>query len=96
MYLYNISIISEESVHQAVATWLKENIRLNNEFEARFLELLNSPHEGITYCIQLAADSENKIQAFQEVFIAPLQALISQPSFHGKAFIFDSTMRYID
>lgn len=95
MYLYNISIIAEDSVHQEVAKQLKEQLIDANKFETRFLEMLESPHEGFTYCIQVTVDSEEAIQEFQDQHIPLIQALIGQPTYYGKVFMFDSKMKYI-
>ncbi|MBP3943305.1 DUF4286 family protein [Sphingobacteriaceae bacterium WQ 2009] len=95
MYLYNISIIAEDAVHQHIAAWLQENIVGSGRFETRFLELLESPHEGVTYCIQLNAADEQSLQDFQDEKLPEIQALLSQPAYYGKVFMFDSKMKYI-
>ncbi|MBB2952536.1 MULTISPECIES: DUF4286 family protein [Sphingobacterium] len=94
MYLYNISIISEESVHQEIVSWIKENLLNSTNFNPRFLEMLNSPHEGVTYCIQIQVSSEEDIAQFQQDHLSHLQHEISS-NFKDKAFIFDSTMKYL-
>jgi hypothetical protein len=94
MYLYNISIISEESVHQEIVSWIKENLLSKTNFNPRFLEMLNSPHEGVTYCIQIQVSSEEDIAQFQQDHLSHLQHEISS-NYKDKAFIFDSTMKYL-
>ncbi|PTX08249.1 uncharacterized protein DUF4286 [Sphingobacterium faecium] len=94
MYLYNISIISEESVHQEIVSWIKENLLTNTSFNPHFLEMLHSPHEGITYCLQIQVPSEDDIAQFQQDHLIHLQNVILS-KYKDKAFIFDSTMKYL-
>ncbi|SUJ05199.1 Uncharacterised protein [Sphingobacterium spiritivorum] len=94
MYLYNISIITEDSVHAEIMDWVKTGILSQNEYPAKFLELLNSPHEGQTHCIQLVVEKEQDIETFNAKYLVPFQEFIST-SHHGKAFIFDSIMKYL-
>lgn len=94
MILYNISVIIEDSAHQDLFNWLKNTLR-EIDFEAKFLKMLDSPHEGSTYCIQVTAIDESTIQRFQEDVVQKIQAYIG--SNHAeKAFIFDSKMQYLD
>ncbi|EEI91894.1 hypothetical protein HMPREF0765_2608 [Sphingobacterium spiritivorum ATCC 33300] len=94
MYLYNISIITEDSVHAEIMDWVKTGILSQSEYPAKFLKLLNSPHEGQTHCIQLVVEKEQDIETFNAKYLAPFQEFIST-SHHGKAFIFDSIMKYL-
>ncbi|MGJ1499247.1 DUF4286 family protein [Sphingobacterium spiritivorum] len=94
MYLYNISIITEDSVHAEIMDWVKTEILSQNEYPAKFLALLNSPHEGQTHCIQLVVEKEQDIETFKAKYLVPFQEFIST-SHHGKAFIFDSIMKYL-
>ncbi|QQT24369.1 DUF4286 family protein [Sphingobacterium spiritivorum] len=94
MYLYNISIITEDSVHAEIMDWVKAGILSQNEYPTKFLALLNSPHEGQTHCIQLVVESEQDIESFNAKYLAPFQEFIAT-SYHGKAFIFDSVMKYL-
>lgn len=94
MYLYNISIIIEESQHQVVLDWLKSTWLPQLANETKFLKMINSPHEGHTYCIQLMNSSESEISKFQENELVLLQEYLAI-NHHEKAFIFDSIMQYL-
>lgn len=94
MYLYNVSIITEDSVHESIMQWVKAEILSNSDYEIKFLELLDSPHEGRTHCIQLVVQDETEIERFNTLYLAPFQTYIAS-SFHGKAFIFNSVMKYL-
>ncbi|SFT11892.1 protein of unknown function [Sphingobacterium wenxiniae] len=93
MILYNVSVIVEDSAHTAIYEWLSYELK-NNAFEAKLLKMLDSPHEGTTYCIQMTVENDEQIAHFQQKFIEKLQERIG--THHPeKAFIFDSRMQYI-
>lgn len=94
MYLYNISIIVEETQHDSLLGWLKTEWlpTLNNE--TKFLKMLNTPHEGHTYCIQMITDTDEEITLFQQTKLSDLQQYLLT-NHNEKAFIFDSVMQYI-
>ena len=94
MFLYNISVIAEETVHQQLVSWIQDNIVQSQKFQVQFLEMLQSPHEGMTYCIQVILSSEEHIADFQQVHVIPLQQLISE-AYKDKVFLFESTMKYL-
>lgn len=94
MYLYNISIIIEEAQHQELLPWIQQSWVPALPTEVKLLKMLNSPHEGHTYCVQLIASDENDIQQFQSEHLLSLQNYITQHH-HEKAFIFDSVMQYL-
>jgi len=62
--------------------------------QAKFLKLLDSPHEGHTYCVQLVFENPSEIPTFQQEKLVILQSHIAT-NYLEKAFLFDSTMKYI-
>jgi len=94
MILYNISIIIEDGAHHDLFSWLKNMLR-EISYETKFLKMLDSPHEGSTYCIQMTAADEETIQNFQTDVLQTIQAYIGN-NHNEKAFIFDSKMQYLD
>lgn len=56
--------------------------------------MLNSPHEGHTYCVQMIVNNEDEISRFQETKMSDLQHHIAS-NHHEKAFLFDSVMQYL-
>lgn len=93
MFLYNVSIIVEDASHSQVFDWLS-NIVKNQTLPIKLLKMLDSPHEGTTYCIQLTTADDAIIDAFQQSILLELQAYIGQHH-REKAFIFDSKMEFI-
>lgn len=94
MYLYNISIIVEESQHDLLLDWLKKEWLPNLSNETKFLKMLNTPHEGHTYCVQMIKNNESEIIQFQENYLISLQHHLATHHYE-KAFIFDSVMQYL-
>ncbi|WP_159637475.1 DUF4286 family protein [Sphingobacterium composti Ten et al. 2007 non Yoo et al. 2007] len=94
MYLYNISIIVDNDRHEILIQWVKENWLNTLPNQAKFLKLLDSPHEGQTYCVQLVFEHPSDIPTFQKEKLAMLQGYIAENHLE-KAFLFDSTMKYL-
>ncbi|WP_149915549.1 DUF4286 family protein [Sphingobacterium cavernae] len=94
MYLYNISIIVDNDRHEILIQWVKDNWLNTLPAQAKFLKLLDSPHEGHTYCVQLVFENPSEIPTFQQEKLVILQSHITTNHLE-KAFLFDSTMKYI-
>lgn len=94
MYLYNVSIIVEKSEEDTLVKWLENFLAGIGSYKLHFLHMMDSPHEGETYCIQGVFDAPSTIEEFKQDAIAEIHKHIQ--SHHAqKAFIFDSVMRYI-
>ncbi|WP_160366875.1 DUF4286 family protein [Sphingobacteruim zhuxiongii] len=94
MFLYNVSIIIEDSVHQSLFDWIKQELLSNAHPNLKLLKMLYSPHEGQTYCLQIMLEDEEAIESIKNGIIQDLQEHIVV-NFREKAFIFDSVMQYI-
>ncbi len=93
MILYNISVIVEDSSHDDVLAWIKQRLPQLSA-EIRLLRMLDSPHEGTTYCLQMTAEDDQAIASFQDELLPGLQQYIATKHTE-KAFIFDSKMQYL-
>lgn len=93
MTLYNVSIIIDDTSHDDMLAWIKNELQLTS-YEVKFLKMLDSPHEGSTYCIQLITADPIMIAGFQSDFMIKMQTYIGQKH-ADKAFIFDSKMEYV-
>ena len=61
----------------------------------RMLKVLDSPNEGITYCIQYIADSIEKYNEYMKIYTTALQA--DYPEEFGNKFVsFRTLMEFID
>lgn len=94
MYLYNISIIAEESVHHDVLLWIEQHFMPSVDPNAKLLYMMDSPHEGVTYCVQLHIENAADIVRFKETYLMELQQYLGE-THTNKAFIFDSVMKYL-
>lgn len=94
MFLYNVSIIIEDSVHQSLLDWIKQQLLTNGDPALKLLKMLYSPHEGQTYCLQIVVEDEQAIEDIKAGLIQMLQEHIAS-NYQDKAFIFDSVMQYI-
>lgn len=95
MFLYNVSIIMEDSVHTDLLESIQQHIQAKPEIGIKLLKMLDSPHEGQTYCLQVMMDNQEEIAQFQAEVMQDIQALIGT-HYPDKAFLFDSTMQYIN
>ncbi len=96
MYLYNISIIVEESAHADAINWVTTTFvpTLPSQHQPQLLSLLDSPHEGHTYSLQLKFDERATLEDFKAEFLHQLQHYLAT-NYAERAFIFDSTMQYL-
>lgn len=94
MYLYNVSIIIEDNEFAQFYPWLQNFVKDIKVDAINFLKLLDSPHEGHTYCIQLSTDNTDDLERFKVDYILPLQEYIAT-THTEKIFLFDSLMEHI-
>jgi len=97
MYLYNVTIIAENDVSDAVIKHLRAELfgEQNPNLSLSLLQLLDSPHEGATYCIQLRCQDSTDITAFQANNLTILQTGLNE-LYPGKVVFFASTMKYLN
>jgi hypothetical protein len=100
MVLYNITIIMDEGIQDSWLNWANNNlipsIMDTNLFVSnRTLKVLDSPNEGITYCIQFIADDLEKYNRYQDEF-APRLASTQPVEFENRCFSFTTIMEFIN
>lgn len=100
MVLYNLTIIIEESINEEWYHWIKNvfipKISSTNLFIShRVLRVLQSPNEGITYCIQFVAESSVQFDEFSSLHAPAIMNLHTQ-KFENKYVSFSSLMEYMD
>lgn len=79
MILYNVTLILEENAEAEWLKWMKEEhiaeVMATQCFVSnRMLKVLDSPNEGVTYCMQYIADSPEKYEIYKNEFAPALQA----------------------
>ena len=94
MFLYNITIIIDDDIREEALGVIESQLFGGPEPSPKLLELLDTPHEGATYCVQLQAADPEMISRFREEQLEPIKQLVTA-SYHGKIVFFESLMKYI-
>ena len=98
MYLYNVTLIAENDIGEAVYRYLMTQLAdgaHGTDNRPALLEMLDSPHDGRTYCIQLRTDSRADITTFQQTRLTTIRTHLD--AVHaGKVLVFDSVMKYLN
>lgn len=100
MILYNVTIILEEEIHLSWLKWLKndhvkEMMKSGFFISYRILKVLDSPNEGLTYCVQYIAESLEKYNEYMQINPSLLQ--INVPAeFQNKFVVYNTLMEFIE
>ena len=100
MIIFNDTVIVEEAIHEKWLKWMLEvhipAIMATGYFSTyQVLNVIDSPNEGVTYCIQYHTDSLEKFNHFYTKHLHQLQTTHSQ-QFENQFFIFNTLMKTID
>lgn len=100
MILYNVTIILDEEIHVNWLKWLKnEHLKeiMSTGFfiSYRVLKVLDSPNEGVTYCVQYIADSVEKYKEYLQIHPNQLQNNLPA-EFLNKFVVFSTLMEFIE
>lgn len=100
MILYNVTIILDEEIHESWIKWMNraylKNIMATGYFISyRLLKVLDSPNEGLTYCIQFIGDSIEKYNSYLHLHADLLQNNVPA-EFINKFVVFSTLMEFIE
>ena len=100
MILYNVTIILEESAEQEWLAWMKDEhipeVMATNCFVSnRMLKVLDSPNEGVTYCMQYIADTPVAYETYKNEHAPGLQAA-AMSRFENRFVAFRTLMEFVD
>lgn len=100
MFLYNVTLIIEDSAVEEWLRWMKEQhipaVMATEKFVSnRLLRVVDSPNEGQTYCAQYVAETEADFREYQSKYAPALQADL-QEKFATRFVAYRSLMEYID
>lgn len=100
MIILNETIIVDQDVHTDWLNWVKTvhipAVMAGGHFNGyRILNVLNSPNEGFTYCVQYDADSMDQYHAYQQA-IADRLKNIHLKKFENKLVLFESIMQVVN
>lgn len=100
MIIYNETYVIEESIQQQWLNWMQAvqipAIMQTGWFNSyKILAILDSPNEGVTYCIQFNTDSIDKYAYFCEQHQQKFHQL-HHTEFENKFVLFNTIMQLID
>ena len=99
MILYNVTVIMDEDIHDEWLAWMQNehiaDVMLTSCFVSyRMLRVVDSPNEGVTYCMQYIAEDRQQYEDYKSNFASSLQA--SFPAkFADKFVIYRSLMEFV-
>jgi hypothetical protein len=99
MIVYNETFVVEGSAEQEWLQWIKANhitaALATGCFNGhQILQVLDSPNEGVTYCLQFFADDIAKYQQFKELHAQQLHVNHHQ-QFENRYVLFNSLMQAV-
>lgn len=100
MIVYNETYIVEEGIHQKWLHWMKTQqlpaIMGTGYFESfHILTVLDSPNEGVTYCIQYHTDTPAQLNDYLAIYAGEFEAA-HQQQFENQFVVFNTVMQLID
>ena len=100
MILFNLTIILDEEIHNEWLHWMKteqiQDVMNTGCFVSnRLLNVLDSPNEGVTYCVQYISDSLENLNEFRQKHEHMIQANMPE-QFNNKLVLFPTVMEFID
>lgn len=99
MIIYNVTVILDESIHAEWLKWMQEEhlqaVMNTGCFVAnRILKVIDSPNEGVTYCVQYTAETIEKYTEYQTTFAPALQSAFPK-HFSNKFVIYRTIMESV-
>lgn len=100
MFLYNVTLILEESIVGEWMEWMNTNhipAILNTDMfvSHRLLKVMDSPNEGVTYCIQFVVENQKNYQHYKANFEPSFDAEMNQ-KFPNKLVSFATLMEFVE
>jgi hypothetical protein len=100
MLLYNITIILEEAAEGDWLAWMQnEHIPMvmdTGKFVSnRLLKVVDSPNEGVTYCVQYVANNMSDYESYKLHYAPALQEELNV-RFKDRHVAFRTLMEYVD
>ena len=96
MIIYNVTVILDEDIHGEWLQWmqighLQDVMDTKCFISNRILKVLDSPNEGVTYCVQYIAETIENYREYQSKFAPALQAAFPK-HFANKFVIYRTIM----
>ena len=99
MIIFNDTVIVEEAIHLKWLKWIQEvhipAVMATGCFNSyQILNVIDSPNEGVTYCIQYHTDSLESFNQFYTKHLHRLQA-IHNGQFENQFVLFNTLMKTV-
>ncbi len=99
MIVYNETVIVDEAIHRQWLNWMQEQyipkVMATGHFNRyTILNVLDSPNEGVTYCVQYFADSRDNYNSFAAEHLQALQTIHHQ-QFENQFVLFNTLMQTV-
>jgi hypothetical protein len=100
MIVYNETLIVDETIYAEWLDWMKQvhipAVMGTGYFNSyRILNVIDSPNEGVTCCIQYNTDSSDKFSRFSTGHLPQLHAA-HQQRYENKFVLYNTLMETID
>jgi hypothetical protein len=100
MIIFNDTVIVEEAIHGKWLNWMQQvyipAVMETGHFKSyQILNVIDSPNEGVTYCIQYYAETIEDFNQFYGKHLHRLQAIHTQ-EFEDQHVIFNTLMKTVD
>ena len=100
MIVYNETIIVEDASYDAWITYMREEhipaVMATGYFDSyKILNVIDSPNEGVTTCVQYNTDSEARFAKFYNEHLHPLHTKHHE-LYENKYVLYSSLMETID
>ena len=100
MIIFNDTIIVEEAIHEKWLKWMQEvhipAVMATGYFNSfQILNVIDSPNEGVTYCIQYLTGNLENFNHFYTKHLHQLQDIHNQ-QFENQFVLFNTQMKTVD
>ena len=100
MYIYNVTVSIDKSVHDEWLKWMREKhipdvMNTNCFVESRMVKVMNEEDDGLTYSFQYTFKEMQDIEKYQKEFAPALQADVKK-KYEGKFAAFRTLLEIID
>jgi hypothetical protein len=100
MIIFNDTVIVEEAFHERWLEWMQQvyipEVMATGYFNSyQVLNVIDSPNEGVTYCIQYSTDTIENFNQFYSKHLHQLQAKHNQ-QFADQFVLFNTLMRTVE
>ena len=99
MLLYNLTTIIEDTAAAEWLTWTREQyvdaIMATGKFVShRLLRVVDSPNEGVTFCLQFVAENAREYDDYQRLYAENIERMADE-KFKNRSVCYRSLMEYI-